>query len=177
MTQHDASGETSTPVVGPLRLDEPWYDELASGRSAARCGDTEARWGTRGEGCGGSGAVFPAGASRVEPVYDEKAAVYLAVQHGDAFQQVRHHHRRFVFPTTLLFLGWYLLYLLSSTLVPELLARPVGQGPLNVGMLAGLGQFLTTGVLTWSYVRHARRWRDRRAFELRWDTQLRIGER
>ncbi|GAA4960433.1 hypothetical protein GCM10023238_29450 [Streptomyces heliomycini] len=35
------------------------------------------------------------------------------------------------------------------------MARPVA-GAVNLGMLAGLGQFLTTFLLTWAYVRHAR---------------------
>jgi uncharacterized membrane protein (DUF485 family) len=50
------------------------------------------------------------------------------------------------------------------------MARPV-LGAVNVAMLAGLGQFLSTFLLTWAYARHARLRRARAALELRWDTQ------
>lgn len=50
------------------------------------------------------------------------------------------------------------------------MARPVA-GAVNVAMVAGLGQFLTTFLLTWAYARHARLRRDHAALELRWDTQ------
>lgn len=42
---------------------------------------------------------------------------------------------------------------------------------MNVALVAGLGQFLTTFVLAWAYARHARLRRDRAALDLRWDTQ------
>ncbi len=42
------------------------------------------------------------------------------------------------------------------------MARPV-TGAVNVAMIAGLGQFLTTFLLTWAYARHARLRRDRAA--------------
>lgn len=174
MTQHDASGEVPAPVAEPLRLDDPWYAELASGRGERHQGDTERQLGSVAAGGADTDAVEASGGLRVGvPVYDEKAAIYLAVQRGDAFQEVRRSHRRFVFPATVAFLAWYLLYIVTVTAAPEAMARPVGEGPFNVGMLAGLGQFLTTGLLTWAYVRHARTRRDRAAFELRWETQLR----
>jgi uncharacterized membrane protein (DUF485 family) len=50
------------------------------------------------------------------------------------------------------------------------MARPVA-GAVNVAMLAGLGQFLSTFLLTWAYSRHARLRRDRAALEVRWETQ------
>ncbi|MFB7938957.1 DUF485 domain-containing protein [Streptomyces sp. NPDC127049] len=98
------------------------------------------------------------------------AAVYLEVQRSPAFQEVRRRYRRFVLPATLAFLAWYLAYVVAATAAPGLMARPVA-GSVNVAMLAGLGQFLTTFLLTWAYARHARLRRDRAALELRWDTQ------
>ena len=61
-------------------------------------------------------------------------------------------------------------YVVAATTAPELMARPVA-GAVNVAMLAGLGQFLTTFLFTWAYARHARLRRDRAALDLRWDTQ------
>ncbi|CAM5560492.1 Membrane protein OS=Streptomyces viridochromogenes OX=1938 GN=ACM01_07380 PE=4 SV=1 [Streptomyces viridochromogenes] len=96
--------------------------------------------------------------------------VYLEVQRSAAFQEVRSRYRRFVLPAAAGFLSWYFAYVVTATTAPDLMARPVA-GAVNVAMLAGLGQFLTTFLLTWAYTRHARLRRDRAALELRWDTQ------
>ncbi|MFV2121008.1 DUF485 domain-containing protein, partial [Streptomyces sp. Act-28] len=98
------------------------------------------------------------------------AEVYLEVRRSPAFREVRGRYRRFVGPATLAFLAWYLGYVVAATTAPGLMSRPV-QGAVNVAMVAGLGQFLTTFLLTWAYARHARLHRDRAALDLRWDVQ------
>ncbi|MEV5431851.1 DUF485 domain-containing protein [Streptomyces sp. NPDC052701] len=142
-------------VPGHVRYDDPWYDALASG------------WGE------------PAGAAPADPAAPEPregdtvaaaADVYLEVQRSEAFQEVRSRYRRFVVPAVVVFFAWYVAYVVTATTAPGLMARPVA-GAVNVAMLAGLGQFLTTFLLTWAYARHARLRRDRAALELRWDTQ------
>lgn len=92
------------------------------------------------------------------------------MQRSPAFQEVRSRYRRFVVPATVAFFLWYVAYVVAATAAPGLMARPV-VGAVNVGLLAGLGQFLSTFLLTWAYARHARLRRDRAALELRWDTQ------
>ncbi|MFD5005954.1 DUF485 domain-containing protein [Streptomyces mutabilis] len=139
--------------------DDPWYDALASG------------WGEP----AGAGAPEPAAvpSMRPEPAQAPPRAaadVYLEVQRSAAFQEVRSRYRRFVVPAVAAFLVWYLAYVVTATTAPALMARPV-VGAVNVAMLAGLGQFLTTFLLTWAYARHARLRRDRAALELRWATQ------
>ncbi|MFZ4150310.1 DUF485 domain-containing protein [Streptomyces pseudogriseolus] len=137
--------------AGDVTYDDPWYDALASG------------W--------GESAVAAPPSARPGPEAAPAAAdIYLEVQRSAAFQEVRRRYRRFVVPGAVAFLVWYVAYVVTATTVPGLMARPVA-GALNVGMLAGLGQFLTTFLLTWAYVRHARLRRDRAALELRWDTQ------
>ncbi|MFD3970963.1 DUF485 domain-containing protein [Streptomyces cyaneofuscatus] len=98
------------------------------------------------------------------------AEIYLEVHRSAAFREVRRRYRRFVLPAALAFLLWYLAYVVAATTAPALMARPVA-GAVNVAMVAGLGQFLTTFLLTWAYARHARLRRDRAALDLRWDTQ------
>ncbi|MET7452364.1 DUF485 domain-containing protein [Streptomyces sp. NPDC005574] len=151
-TGHDqVADETS----GSVRYDDPWYDALASG------------WGE--SHTAGAPAAVPAsrqGATRAAAAAD----VYLEVQRSAAFQEVRSRYRRFVVPGVAGFLAWYLAYVVTATTAPGLMARPVA-GAVNVAMLAGLGQFLSTFLLTWAYTRHARLRRDRAALELRWDTQ------
>ncbi|MFC5955466.1 DUF485 domain-containing protein [Streptomyces pratens] len=147
---------------GVLSYDDPWYDALASG------------WG---EGTGATTAVrtSPVQAAVVPAARGSEGAVavadvYLQVQRSAAFQEVRSRYRRFVVPAVIVFCAWYVAYVVTATTAPDLMARPVA-GAVNVGMLAGLGQFLTTFLLTWAYARHARLRRDRAALELRWDTQ------
>ncbi|WP_335933617.1 DUF485 domain-containing protein [Streptomyces sp. PTD5-9] len=139
-----------------MRFDDPWYDTLASG------------WGELdGEGNFAPAGASGPGASRRRP---GAAEIYLEVQGGEAFQEVRRRYRRFVLPATLAFLAWYLAYVVVAITEPGLMSRPVA-GAVNVAMVAGLGQFLTTFLLTWAYARHARLRRDRAALELRWETQ------
>ncbi|MFC5672675.1 DUF485 domain-containing protein [Streptomyces incanus] len=151
---------------GVVSYDDPWYDALASG------------WGEgTGKGTGAPTAVRtpPAQAAVVPAARGREGAVavadvYLQVQRSAAFQEVRSRYRRFVVPAVVVFCAWYVAYVVTATTAPDLMAQPVA-GAVNVGMLAGLGQFLTTFLLTWAYARHARLRRDRAALELRWDTQ------
>lgn len=148
----DAVGNT-----GNVRYDDPWYDALASG------------WGESDGAAEGGPEGLSAHRERVSPAA-AAADVYLEVQRSAAFQEVRSRYRRFVIPAGIGFFAWYLAYVVTATTAPGLMARPVA-GAVNVAMLAGLGQFLTTFLLTWAYSRHARLRRDRAALELRWDTQ------
>jgi uncharacterized membrane protein (DUF485 family) len=120
---------------------------------------------------GGTPGGGTPGGSRLDAA--ARTAVYLEVQRGAAFQEVRRRYRRFAFPATAAFLGWYLLYVVLATTAPSLMARPVGGG-LNVGLVAGLAQFVTTFLLTWAYALHARVRRDPAALDLRWETQERM---
>ncbi|MFE0773734.1 DUF485 domain-containing protein [Streptomyces sp. NPDC058861] len=147
--KQEGRGASAVPV------DDPWDDAPA----AAPDGRAEA-------GATGDERLGAMPRQRVASA----AEIYLEVQRSPAFQEVRRRYRRFVFPATLAFLAWYLAYVVAATAAPGLMARPVA-GAVNVAMVAGLGQFLTTFLLTWAYARHARLRRDRAALELRWDTQ------
>ncbi|MEV4560981.1 DUF485 domain-containing protein [Kitasatospora sp. NPDC049285] len=104
------------------------------------------------------------------PVERPGREVYRSVQRSDAFQDIRQGYRSFVFPASAGFLSWYLLFVVAQAFAPELMRRQVA-GPMNVAWLLGLGQFVSTFLLTWLYARNARTKRDRAALELRWDTQ------
>ncbi len=93
-------------------------------------------------------------------------ATYEAVQRSPEFQQLRTSYRGFSFPMTAAFLAWYALFVLLSVFAPDFMATPVF-GNINVGMLMGLGQFVSTALITWLYVRHANRSLDPIAEQLR----------
>ncbi|MGW6401381.1 DUF485 domain-containing protein [Streptomyces sp. NPDC055134] len=154
MEKHDGREAAQTRPGDRGVLGDPWYDALASG------------WGE----LDGTGAPAPAVPPQAASPERSAAAIYLEVQRSAAFQEVRSRYRRFVIPATTAFFAWYLAYILAATTAPGLMGRPVA-GAVNVAMLAGLGQFLSTFLLTWLYSRHARLRRDRAALELRWDTQ------
>ncbi len=144
------------PEAAGVRLDDPWDDVPASDR-----GDQD--------GAGGVAVLDVSGAAGPDPELSA-ADIYREVHRSAAFREVRRRYRRFVGPAALAFLLWYLAYVVAATTAPGLMARPVA-GAVNVAMVAGLGQFLTTFLLTWAYARHARLRRDRAALDLRWDTQ------
>jgi uncharacterized membrane protein (DUF485 family) len=88
------------------------------------------------------------------------------VHQSAEFATLRRKLRVFVFPMTALFLGWYLLYVLLADYAPAFMATKVF-GNVNVGLLFGLGQFVSTFVITALYVRHANRHMDPIADKLR----------
>ncbi|WP_235950451.1 DUF485 domain-containing protein [Phycicoccus flavus] len=81
---------------------------------------------------------------------------YLALQSSSEFQELRRTFRGFVLPMTAFFLAWYFLYVLLSIFAPGFMGARVG-GTITVGLLFGLGQFVTTFAITILYSRWATR--------------------
>ena len=81
---------------------------------------------------------------------------YFSIQASPEFTELRRKLRRFVFPMTAFFLLWYATYVLLGAFAHDFMAIKVW-GNINVGLLIGLGQFLTTFVITGIYVRFANR--------------------
>ncbi|MBP2450680.1 DUF485 domain-containing protein [Mycolicibacterium lutetiense] len=99
---------------------------------------------------------------RVAPTGEQ----FLAMQASPEFQELRTRLRRFVFPMTAFFLAWYALYVALGAFAHDFMAIRVF-GNINVGLLIGLGQFLTTFLITGLYVRFANRELDPRATAIR----------
>jgi uncharacterized membrane protein (DUF485 family) len=79
------------------------------------------------------------------------------VAHNSAeFSTLRKRLRGFVFPMTAFFLAWYFLYVLLAAFAPRFMAIRV-VGNVNVGLIFGLLQFVSTFVITTLYVRFANR--------------------
>jgi uncharacterized membrane protein (DUF485 family) len=91
---------------------------------------------------------------------------FVTIQASPEFAELRRKLRRFVFPMTALFLAWYASYVLLGAFAHDFMAIKVF-GNVNVGLLIGLGQFLTTFVITGLYVRFANRELDPRAAAIR----------
>jgi uncharacterized membrane protein (DUF485 family) len=79
---------------------------------------------------------------------------YLEVQSSDEFGHLRRTLRRFIFPTTIAFILWYALYVLLSAYARDFMAIKL-VGNINVALLFGLLQFLSTFLIAWYYSRFA----------------------
>lgn len=91
---------------------------------------------------------------------------YEQVQDSPEFQALRRRFRRFVFPMTAFFFLWYLTYVLLADYAHDFMSTQVW-GTINVGLLMGLGQFVTTFAITMIYARWANKKQDPMADELR----------
>ena len=91
---------------------------------------------------------------------------FVAVQASPEFQELRDRLRRFVFPMTAVFLLWYFAYVMLGAFAHDFMATKVW-GNINIGILVGLGQFVTTFLITFIYVRFANRELDPRAAAIR----------
>lgn len=88
------------------------------------------------------------------------------MQQSEEFALLRGRFRLFAFPMTVAFLAWYLFYVLGSIFAKDLMMTSVA-GNLTVGILLGLGQFVSTFLITWLYIRHSNRKVDPLAKQLR----------
>lgn len=97
---------------------------------------------------------------------------YIEVEESPRFTELKRKQRGFVFPMAVAFLVWYFAYVLLSSFAPEFMAQRVW-GDITVGLIFGLGQFVTTFAITMTYVWYANRKLDPIAEEIREDLEAR----
>lgn len=95
---------------------------------------------------------------------------YIDVEESPRFRELKKRQRSFIFPMAIAFLVWYFTFVLLSSFAPQFMATPVW-GNINVGLILGLGQFVTTFAITMTYVWYANRKLDPIAEELRADLE------
>jgi uncharacterized membrane protein (DUF485 family) len=86
------------------------------------------------------------------------------------FAELRHRYRSFVIPATVAFLAWDLLYVVLSNWAGDFMATKV-IGHINVALIFGLLQFVTTFGLAWYYARYSQNKLDPLARQLDADYQ------
>ncbi|MDQ0893770.1 DUF485 domain-containing protein [Agromyces ramosus] len=91
---------------------------------------------------------------------------YRAVQQSPEFQKLRRTHRSFVFPVLGVCLLWYVAYVLLAGYAHDFMSTPVF-GSVNVGILLGLAQVVTTFAVTTWYVHFANKRLDPLSADLR----------
>ncbi len=87
---------------------------------------------------------------------------YTDVQKSEEFVDLKRRFRRFVFPMTAFFLAWYFLYVFLAIFATGFMSTIV-VGNINVGLIFGLLQFVTTFAITMWYARWADKEFDPRA--------------
>lgn len=79
---------------------------------------------------------------------------FLDMSESREFGELRSVFRRFAFPLSLAFLVWFFFYIIIATYATDFVSTRV-YGAINVGMILGLAQFATAGLVTWAYLRFA----------------------
>ena len=92
-------------------------------------------------------ANTPAQATRHDPAYDR-------IHGSPEFRDLRRRYQKFVFPASAAFLSWYFLYVLMSSFAEDFMSKKVW-GNVNVALVFGLLQFVTTFGLAWLYSRYS----------------------
>jgi uncharacterized membrane protein (DUF485 family) len=103
-------------------------------------------------------------ASRSRGKSDDQAYTDLARDPG--FAELKRRYRRFAVPATVTFLVWYVAYVICNNWARGFMDTPV-VGHVNVAVVFGLLQFLSTFVIAFLYSRHASRELDPLSTQLR----------
>ena len=93
-------------------------------------------------------------------------ARYIAVQKSAEFQDLRSRYRRWVIPVAVVSILWYFLYVFLAAYAVDFMGTKLF-GNINIGLVMGLAQFVTTFGVTSAYVRYADKNLDPRSAKIR----------
>jgi uncharacterized membrane protein (DUF485 family) len=79
-------------------------------------------------------------------------AVYDRLAESADFIELKRRYRSFVVPATVAFLAWFVLYVVLSNWAGGFMSTKV-VGNVNVALVIGLLQFVTTFLIAWLYSR------------------------
>ena len=102
--------------------------------------------------------------------------VYVELHDSADFVELRRRFRIFVFPATVAFMSWYLLYVIMCNWAGDFMSTQV-VGNINVALIFGLLQFASTFLIAFLYGRYMNRKVDplARQLEARYDEEIRKG--
>ena len=95
-----------------------------------------------------------------------RVSAYEVVHASRDFQSLRRHFSSFVVPAITAFLVWYFLYVICAAFAPGFMSTPL-IGSVNVGIIFGILQFISTFVVTVSYLNWGKRRFDAQSTRLR----------
>jgi len=103
----------------------------------------------------------------------EDSDLFIDVAKSSEFANLKRRFRRFVFPMTGVFLGWYLLYVIASGWARDFMGHELW-GNINVAYVFGLLQFVSTFLIAWLYERYMTKNVDPLAREIRAGIEQRV---
>ncbi|MBM9464146.1 DUF485 domain-containing protein [Aeromicrobium sp. YIM 150415] len=110
-----------------------------------------------------------------EPISPETHAAYERIHATAEFAELKNNYRSFVLPMTVAFMVWYLFYVIASNWMPGFMNTQVF-GTINIALLFGLLQFITTFGIAWWYARYSARKMDPLADDLRDGFEREVGQ-
>jgi uncharacterized membrane protein (DUF485 family) len=101
------------------------------------------------------------------PEHDVSAGVdFVKESQSEEYQELRKTHRSFVFPMAIFFLVWYFAYVLLADYAHDFMSIKV-LGNINMGIVLGLLQFVSTFAITAAYVSFSNKKLDPKATKIR----------
>ncbi len=90
----------------------------------------------------------------MEEVSTQQHEAYQRIHGSEKFALLRTRYRRFAFSATVAFMTWYLLYVLMSSFAVDFMDNLI-VGNINIALVFGLLQFVTTFLLAFVYSKYA----------------------
>ncbi len=119
--------------------------------------------------------------TRGKPASDESAAVsrnhdiYSEMAARSDFVELRRRYRNFAFPATIAFMVWYITYVICNNWARDFMNIKVFDN-INIAVLFGLLQFVSTFGIAFFYSRHATKALDPLATKLQDDFYRKMGQ-
>ncbi len=102
----------------------------------------------------------------VEQITPEANEEYQRIHATEEFSGIKRSYLGFVFPMTIAFMAWYLLYVVMSNWAHDFMSTEV-VGNINVALVFGILQFMSTFLIAWWYAHFMKRRIDPTADDLR----------
>ena len=120
-----------------------------------------------------SAPAYEGGESDRLPAHNHE--VYNAIARESDFVELRRRYLSFAFPATIAFMAWYILYIVCNNWARDFMNIEVLPN-INVALVWGLLQFVSTFAIAYFYARHASKSLDPLASKLRDEFDLEVGQ-
>lgn len=110
-----------------------------------------------------------------DEVSTTKHEAYVRLYENPDFKELRKRYSTFVVPMTIAFLVWYFLYVVCSNWAPDFMSTKV-VGNINIALVFGILQFVTTFAIAYLYARYARTKMDPLSTKLREQFDEEVGQ-
>ena len=117
--------------------------------------------------------VYESGEADRLPAHNH--AVYNRIAQESDFVELRRRYLSFAFPATIAFMAWYILYIVCNNWARNFMNIEVLPN-INVALVWGLLQFVSTFAIAYFYARHASKSLDPLASKLRDEFDLEVGQ-